>query len=150
MDGAEASSSTHSIMAARLLYARRVPYKWEEYTFLSLKIPVFNHHTLNRQTSSRQYRHQPLSSIGQHQQIVTRSRERSPTFIWLALLPELTGGLNSRFASVFMQIYIAHDFTANKFVFEIGVNDASRLWRLRSLADGPGTNFIRSTSEIPN
>ena len=49
-----------------------------------------------------------------------------------------------------MQISIAHDFTADKFVFEIGVDDASRLWRLRSLADGPGTNFIGSTSEIAN
>jgi len=66
------------------------------------------------------------------------------------LLPKFTGGLNSRFASVFVQIRIAHDFAADEFVLEISVDDASRLWRLRSLSDGPRANFIRSTSEIPN
>ena len=72
------------------------------------------------------------------------------TFIWLALLPEFTGGLNSRFASVFMQICIAHYLAADKLVFKISMDDASRLWSLRSLADGPGTDFVRSTSKIPN
>jgi hypothetical protein len=76
--------------------------------------------------------------------------EISPTFIRLALLPESTSSLNSRFASVFVQIYIAHDFATDKFVLEIRVDDASRLRRLRSLANSPRTNFIRSTSKIPN
>ena len=75
---------------------------------------------------------------------------RSPTFIWLALLPKFTGGLNSRFASLFVQIRIAHDLAADEFVLEIRVDDASRLRRLCPLSDGPRTNFIRSTGEIPN
>jgi hypothetical protein len=75
---------------------------------------------------------------------------RLPTFIWLALLPESTSRLNGRFASVFVQIRIAHDFAADEFVLEIRVDDASRLRRLRPLANGPGANFIRSTSKVPN
>jgi hypothetical protein len=76
--------------------------------------------------------------------------ERSLTFIWLALLPEFAAGLDSRFAPVLVQVRIAHDLAANEFVLEIGVDDARRLWRFRSLADGPGANFIRSAGEISN
>ncbi len=49
-----------------------------------------------------------------------------------------------------MQIRIGHDFAADELVLEISVDDASRLRRPRSLSDSPGTNFVRSTSEIPN
>ena len=79
----------------------------------------------------------------------TDQRE-SLTFIWLALLPKFTGSLNSRFTSMFVQIRIAHDLATNEFVLKIRVDDASRLRRLCSLSDGPRTNFIRPTSEIPN
>jgi hypothetical protein len=91
------------------------------------------------------------STTKQHWLSVTRNGSKgSPTFIWLALLPEFTGGLNSRFTSVLVQICIAHDLAADEFVLKIRVDDASRLRRLCSLSDGPRTNFIRSTSEIPN
>jgi hypothetical protein len=49
-----------------------------------------------------------------------------------------------------VQVRIAHDLTTDEFVLEIGVDNARRLWRFRPLADGPGTNFIRSAGEISN
>jgi hypothetical protein len=79
-----------------------------------------------------------------------RRGKRSPTFIRLALLPEFARGLDSGLAPVLVQVRIAHDFAADELVLEIGVDDTCRLGRLRSLADGPGTNFIGSAGEIPN
>jgi hypothetical protein len=109
------------------------------------------HRTINRQPSSRQYHHQPLNGILINRHSDRGENERSsPTFIWLALLPEFTGGLDRRFAPVLVQIRVAHDLAADELVLEIRVDDPSRLRRLRSLADGPGSNFIRSAGEIPN
>ena len=72
------------------------------------------------------------------------------TLIRLALLSELPGRFDGRFASMFVQIRVAHDFATNELVLKVGVDDASRLRRLCPLSDGPRTNFIRSTGEIPN
>jgi hypothetical protein len=51
---------------------------------------------------------------------------------------------------MFVQIRVAHYFAANELVLKVGVDDASRLWRLRTLADGPRTHFIRPAGEIPD
>jgi hypothetical protein len=65
-------------------------------------------------------------------------------------LPELTGGLDSRFAPMLVQIRVAHNLATDELVLEIRVDDAGRLWRLCSLADGPSAHFIGSAGEIPN
>ena len=51
---------------------------------------------------------------------------------------------------MFVQIRIAHNFAANELVLKVGVDDACRLRRLRTLADGPRTHFIGTASEIPD
>jgi len=72
------------------------------------------------------------------------------TLVWFTLLPELTSRFNSRLAPMLMKIRITHNFAADEFVLKVRVDDASRLRCLGPLADGPGTDFIRSASEIPN
>jgi hypothetical protein len=51
---------------------------------------------------------------------------------------------------VFVQIRVAHNFAANELVLKVGVDDACRLRRLRTLADGPRTHFIRAAGEVPD
>ena len=121
----------------------------DEYIFLVVEILLSFIATLNRQPSSRQYHRRPLNSMWSAPQ--TGSAPKKPlTFVWFALLSELTCGLHSRFTSVLVQIRIAHYFAADELVLKIRVDDASCLRGLRSLADGPGTHFIRSACEIPN
>jgi hypothetical protein len=80
----------------------------------------------------------------------TTEGKEARTLIRLALLSELTSRFNGRFASVFVQIHVAHDLAANELVLKVGVDDASRLRRLRALADGPRTHFSGSAGEIPD
>ena len=51
---------------------------------------------------------------------------------------------------MFVQIRVAHNFAANELVLKVGVDDASRLRRLCTLADGPRTHLIGSAGEIPD
>ena len=76
------------------------------------------------------------------------SKREARTLIRLALLPELTGCLDGRFASVFVQICVAHNFATNELVLKVGVDDASRLWRLGALAYGPRAHFSGAAGEV--
>ena len=44
---------------------------------------------------------------------------RARTFVWFSLLPQFSGGLDSGLAPVLFQIFVRHDFTANKLVLEV-------------------------------
>ena len=76
------------------------------------------------------------------------SKREARTLIRLALLPELTGCLDGRFASVFVQICVAHNFATNELVLKVGMDDASRLWRLGALAYGPRAHFSGAAGEV--
>ena len=117
-----------------------------------------------RQTSSRRCRHQPLGT--NVNQVEWYRKERGHTLVRLALLPELTGCLDGRFAPVLMQVVVRHDLTTHELVLEVrtahgvrsgtcqlykGVNvldDTSRLRSLCTSPDCPGTYFVGTTGEV--
>ena len=70
------------------------------------------------------------------------------TFVWFALLPELSRSFNSSFTSIFFEIFIRHDFTTHKFILKITVDDTSSLRRFSPLSYRPRANFVRSTGEV--
>ena len=47
------------------------------------------------------------------------------TLVWFPLLSEFSGGLDSALATVLFQIFVRHDFTANKLVFEVRTGQMS-------------------------
>ena len=116
--------------------------------FLSLMVEYSTPFTLNRRPSSRRCHRQ---SLGGYSLLITRQKgKESRTLIRLALLSELTSCFDGRFASMFVQIRVAHDLAANELVLKVGVDNASRLRRLRALTDGPRTHFSGTACEIPD
>lgn len=51
---------------------------------------------------------------------------------------------------MFLEVLVRLDFSADKVLFDIRMNDTGSLGSLCSLPDGPGSDFIRTTGEESN
>ncbi len=63
--------------------------------------------------------------------------------VWLALLAQLAGRFDGRFAAVLFEVFVGHDLAADEFIFEIRVDDTGCLGRLGALADRPCADLGR-------
>ena len=90
------------------------------------------------------------------------------TLVGLALLLELAGGLDRRFAPVLLEVRVAHDLTTDELVLEvrainhpskkahgetkveISLNNTSRLRSFGTAPNSPSTNFVWATCKVTN